>query len=115
MRLIDGNGEISSALLRSGAALPGEFTLAQNFPNPFNPTTTINFAIARDARVDLAVYNLLGQEVSRLVSEQMTPGNYRVVWDAMDHTGRKVSTGLYFYRLVVDNKVLATKKMMLLK
>ena len=65
--------------------------------------------------VKLAVFNLLGQEISILASGFMAPGAYKAVWNAQDISGRKVSSGLYFYRLTVDNRVVATKKLLLLK
>ena len=113
--LIDGDKRVTQAVIAGPDAIPAEFSLRQNFPNPFNPTTTISFGLPDAGVVKLAVYNLLGQEVRTLTAGTMEPGAYKVVWNSLDNTGRKVSTGLYFYRLVVDNKVIATKKMLLLK
>jgi len=110
------DGKMVKAVIETPAdALPEEFSLDQNFPNPFNPTTTINFALPEPGDVKLLVFNLLGQEVRTLTSGVMEPGAYKVVWNSLDNTGQKVSTGLYFYRLVVDNKVIQTRKMLLLK
>ncbi len=114
--LIDGNGTISDALISSAAEmLPEEFTLSQNFPNPFNPTTTISFGLPEGGFAKLVVYNLLGKEVRTLVSNTMEAGSYKAVWNSHDNFGRKVGSGLYFYRLKVDNKIIATKKMVLLQ
>lgn len=114
--LIDGNGTISDALISSAAdMLPDEYTISQNFPNPFNPTTTIRFGLPEAGFVKLAVYNLLGKEVRTLVSNTMEAGSYKAVWNSHDNFGRKVGSGLYFYRLKVDNKIIATKKMVLLQ
>ncbi len=74
---------------------PTAFALDQNFPNPFNPTTTIRFALPRESNVRLAIFNLLGQKIEELVNEQLAPGVKQVTWDA------KVPTGVYMYRLDV--------------
>ncbi len=109
------DGKMSKAVIATSAGLPEEFTLSQNYPNPFNPVTTINFALPAPGDVKLAVYNLLGQEVQTLVSGSMEPGVYTAMWNSMDNVGRKVSSGVYFYRLVVDGKIMSTKKMVMLK
>ena len=86
-----------------------KFDLAQNYPNAFNPSTTIAFSIPRETNVRLAVYDLLGQEVARLVDETMKPGNHEIVFNA-----EKVASGTYFYRLTAGSYT-ATRKMILLK
>jgi chitodextrinase len=78
-------------------ALP--FELRQNHPNPFNPSTTIRYALPEAARVRLAVYNALGQQVRVLVDAEQEPGAHSAVWDGRDDSGRAVSAGLYLYRL----------------
>jgi len=83
------------------AAVPAEFGLSKNFPNPFNPTTTINYDIADDGGlVSLVIYNMTGQKVRTLVSEVKAPGYYTVTWDGMDESGASVSSGIYLYKLV---------------
>lgn len=77
--------------------LPKEFTLPCNFPNPFNPSTTISFQIPYPEQVQLFVYNRQGQLIRRLVDAEMPAGNHKVVWDASDQSGNQVSSGLYFY------------------
>ena len=91
------------------------FSLSQNYPNPFNPSTTITFSLPVDGQTRLAVYNLLGQEIRSLVNDDLKAGIYRAVWNSQDDTGRRVPSGLYFYRLVVENRVIETHKMVLLK
>jgi len=113
--LIDANRELFKAIIGGPTELPVEFSLSQNFPNPFNPTTTISFSLPEAGHVKLAVYNLLGQEVRSLMVGDLNPGTYKAIWNSRDNLGRKVSTGMYFYRLVVDNQISATKKMVLLK
>ncbi|MFN0156802.1 MAG: T9SS type A sorting domain-containing protein [Bacteroidota bacterium] len=74
--------------------IPTEFTLAQNFPNPFNPSTTIIYTLPVDARVTLDVYDVIGQHVAQLVDGTIVAGYHDAVFDAST-----LSSGLYFYRL----------------
>jgi len=80
-----------------------------NSPNPFNASTTIHYAISKDANIRLSIYNLLGQEVATIVDEQLVAGDHSVIWDASNY-----SSGIYFYRLTAGGKVI-TKRMTLLK
>ena len=89
--------------------VPNTFRLFQNYPNPFNPTTTIKFIIAVTSYVRLAVYDLLGKEVSVLINNQMVPGNY-----SRDFNGTQLSSGVYFYRLQAG-EFINTKSMILMK
>ena len=88
---------------------PYRFKLEQNYPNPFNPSTTIEYSIARESMVSVKIFNILGQEVKTLVSENKAPGNYNIRFNASD-----LSSGIYFYSLRADN-YFQVKKMMLLK
>jgi hypothetical protein len=89
--------------------------LAQNHPNPFNPTTTIGYSVKENVKVSLRIYNVKGQLVRTLVDEVATPGiTYHAIWNGMDNAGEKVSTGVYFYRIAAGDFV-ETKKMVLLK
>jgi hypothetical protein len=85
------------------------YTLRQNYPNPFNPSTTISFAIPANSFVSLKVYDILGREVTTLVSEQLSAGNHSRQWNAMD-----MPSGVYFYRLQAGSFT-ETKKLILLK
>ena len=89
--------------------LPSECELSQNFPNPFNPSTTIEYALPRSAPVELSVFNMLGQRVALLVQEEQPAGRHRAVFD-----GTGFASGLYFYHMKAGNFV-SVKKMMLLK
>ncbi|MDP3149323.1 MAG: T9SS type A sorting domain-containing protein [Ignavibacteria bacterium] len=90
--------------------VPVEFYVNQNYPNPFNPSTTISFGLPKESFVDLRVYNVLGQEVAVLISNQMRKaGNQQVRFDASG-----LASGTYIYRLKTDNQVV-TKKMILMK
>ena len=95
--------------------LPTAFALADNFPNPFNPATTIQYALPQAADVELTVYNLVGQPVRTLVAEHQSAGRYAVEWDATNDSGHSLSSGMYFYRLQAGEEFLEVKKMLLLK
>jgi hypothetical protein len=90
--------------------------LYPNYPNPFNPETTISFFTAKDAEnAELVIYNIKGQKVKTLVNEVLPAGEHSVVWDGRDTNNKAVASGIYFYNLKVGNKSLATKKCLLLK
>jgi ligand-binding sensor domain-containing protein len=89
--------------------LPSAFSLSQNFPNPFNPTTTIKYQIPELSFVTLKVFDVLGNEITKLINKEKLSGNYEVEFDA---TG--LPSGIYFYRLQTENFI-ETKKMILLK
>ena len=93
---------------------PTEFALLQNFPNPFNPETTIGYNLAESADVRLQIYNVVGQVVRTLVAEPQTAGRYQVRWNGMDDRGVPVSSGIYFYQ-VSAGKFEDVRKLMLLK
>jgi hypothetical protein len=95
--------------LGSGSSLPTVYALRQNYPNPFNPTTQITYDLPQRSRVDLGVFNVLGQRVATLVNAEQSAGTYHATWD-----GTNAVSGIYFFRLTADNYV-ATKKMVLLK
>ena len=95
---------------------PREFALHQNFPNPFNPDTTIKYDLAESADVTLQIYNVLGQVVRTLVaSEAQSAGRYQIRWNGMDERGVPVSSGIYFYQIAADGKFSDVRKLMLLK
>jgi hypothetical protein len=78
----------------NGNNYPENYTLSQNYPNPFNPSTTIEFSIPKTEKVTLKIYNLLGQEVATLISEKLTPRNYKYTWDASGF-----ASGIYYYKI----------------
>jgi hypothetical protein len=92
-----------------GAFIATDYYLKQNYPNPFNPITNIEFSIPKSEFVTLKVYNILGEDVATLVSEKLSVGTYQYEWNASNLT-----SGIYFYRLVVDDFV-EVKKMVLMK
>jgi hypothetical protein len=93
---------------------PKEFALFDNYPNPFNPNTEITYSLPQDAKVNLTIYNLLGEKVKTLADEYQTAGYKTVPWDGTDENGEVVSSGVYFYRLSAGNFTQA-KKMILIK
>lgn len=92
-----------------------EYELKQNFPNPFNPSTQINFSIARAGQVTLNIYNLNGQLVQTLVNNTLDKGNYNVEWNGTNSNGSQVSSGVYLYNLAISNGFSSTKRMFLIK
>ncbi len=98
----------------SDKLIPADFELAQNFPNPFNPTTTIQYRLPADATVTLDIYNNLGQKVRTLVDDFRSAGTHSVVWDGRNAAGSQVASGIYFYR-VNAGTFSATRRMLLLK
>lgn len=95
-------------------ALPGEFSLSDNYPNPFNPETKIGYFVPRACRVRLEVFNLLGQKIRTLVNEHQTVGNREVSWDGRNQAGDQVASGVYFYKLNAEDFT-QTKKMVLIR
>ena len=89
--------------------LPGKFDLYRNFPNPFNPTTTISYDLPKTSDVALSIYDITGRLVETLVNKQQDAGNYQVQWDAS-----RYSSGVYFYRIMAGN-FLQTRKMLVLR
>jgi len=79
--------------------IPPLATIATNFPNPFNPSTTISFSIPKDALTSLSVYNIKGQKVKDIISGELPKGFHKVVWDGKDSTNRSVGSGIYLIRL----------------
>jgi hypothetical protein len=75
------------------------YTLKQNYPNPFNPITTIEYRISQATRVEIKIYNIMGQEINTLVNKIQSIGNHKVLWDGRDKSGQKVSSGIYLYHL----------------
>jgi hypothetical protein len=97
-----------------GTPVPQEYKLYQNYPNPFNPVTEIRFDIPEVTRVELKVFNILGQEVATLLDEARPAGAYRVQWDSRSASGATVSSGVYIYQLKAGNFT-DSKKMVLLR
>ncbi|MBS1516514.1 MAG: T9SS type A sorting domain-containing protein [Bacteroidetes bacterium] len=99
----------ATSILNSTSEIPDSYSLSQNFPNPFNPVTTINYSIPVSGLVNLKVFNILGKKVSSLVNDFKQPGNYSVDFDASDLT-----SGIYFYKISAGD-FSEIKKMTLIK
>jgi hypothetical protein len=94
--------------------VPTIFAISQNYPNPFNPTTDIDYSVSKPSFVSVKVYNLLGQEVRTLVSEEKGVGVYMAKWDGKDNVGAEVPSGMYLYKMIAGS-FSETKKMMFMK
>jgi len=103
-----------AGLLNNG--LPGEYKLSSAYPNPFNPTTTIEYNVEIAGNVSLVVYDLMGREIKTLVNDFRAPrtGGYKVMWDGTNNDGSLVASGMYMYRMI-SNDFTKTYRLTLLK
>ncbi|HTY08349.1 MAG TPA: FlgD immunoglobulin-like domain containing protein, partial [Candidatus Edwardsbacteria bacterium] len=113
-KLIVGNGAYAAAELERAFLPPAVTLLAQNRPNPMADKTTINYQLAAGGKVELAVYNIVGQKVRTLVNGVQKAGKYRVAWDGGNDRGTRLSNGVYFYRLTASDAV-QTKKLTIVR
>ncbi len=104
-------GSISSS---NPDGVPSGFSLFDAYPNPFNPETNISFSLATKTKLELIVYNLVGQKIKTIVSGEFEAGAHYVRWDGTNESNEKVSSGIYFYRLETSSFT-QTKKMVVLK
>lgn len=102
--------DLVSSVAQSSSRLATKFILNQNYPNPFNPTTTITYQLQKSSKVELSIYNLLGQKVDKLVNKNQPTGIYNIQWDASGF-----ASGLYYYRLETSSGFAQIKKLILLK
>ncbi|MDO9577753.1 MAG: T9SS type A sorting domain-containing protein [Candidatus Cloacimonadales bacterium] len=101
--------------LGAGNQLAPAITFLNNYPNPFNPTTKISFSTTENVEnAEIVIYNLKGQKVKQLFSDQLSAGHHTVIWNGTDDTGKSVASGVYFYKMKAG-KFVATKKMILMK
>jgi hypothetical protein len=96
------------------ASLPFVTQLADNYPNPFNATTKLNFSLKQAGDITLEIYNVLGQKINTLVDGKMDAGHHSIVWDGKNDAGDIVSSGVYFYKLTTDDYT-SSRQMTLLK
>lgn len=109
------NGEDIHPLLSvDETKIPTEFALVYNYPNPFNPVTTISYELPMDANVKIAIHNIVGQKVAELVNNWQSRGQYEVKWNGKNMSGNSVTSGVYFYTIHMDNNII-TNKMVLMK
>ncbi|MEW6193937.1 MAG: FlgD immunoglobulin-like domain containing protein [Bacteroidota bacterium] len=101
--------------------LPSAFSLEQNYPNPFNPETVISFSLPTASNVQIKIYDILGNEIRTLIDEERYAGKHNIYWNATDNFGRRVTSGVYFYKVTADpstssgQRFVQTKKMVLMK
>jgi hypothetical protein len=107
LELVEGTGTASEEV---AAEIPNKISLSPNYPNPFNPSTTIEFGLPQSARATIDVYNMYGQRVATLVDDQRAAGTYRVSFDASG-----LPSGTYLYQLSIDGNVMESQKMILIK
>lgn len=94
--------------------IPEKTYLYQNFPNPFNPITTLKFKIQQKQHVRLEIFDINGKLIRKLIDNELYKGSHEVLWDGKDKKGKQVSSGIYFYKLRSGRNYL-TKKMTLLR
>ena len=95
--------------------IPNKFALNQNFPNPFNPYTMIEYSIDKSEQINLNIYNIQGKLISSLINNSfIESGSYQIMWDGTNNEGIDVPSGMYIYKLKSDSKVLS-RKMVLMK
>jgi hypothetical protein len=99
---------------KNSSDIPTGFSLAQNFPNPFNPSTNIGFSLPATTKVKIGVYNMLGREIATLLNRPCQEGTYHVTWNGLDHSGNAVQSGIYVYKLETEHVTL-TNKMLLIR
>jgi hypothetical protein len=127
-----GYGALDVVDVKAGNEIFNDYDLLQNYPNPFNPSTTLGYSIGNSplsrepvpihrevsggwgVLVQLKIYNILGQEVTTLVNEVQSAGQYKVQWNGKNSAGQKVCSGVYLYRLQAGSFI-STKKLLLLK
>jgi PKD repeat protein len=106
--------EITITDIIRNSTTPAQYYLSQNFPNPFNPQTIIEYGLLRQSEVKITIYDILGHKLVELVESTKNPGHHQVVWNGTNNSGQFVSSGIYFYKLETDN-FNAMKKMLLIR
>jgi hypothetical protein len=109
-KIVSWNWNGVTSVIDEGNINPKDFSLSHNYPNPFNPSTIIEYSLPEYAIVTLTFYDMLGREIATLVNEEKAAGNYAFKFDADD-----LASGVYYYRIAIGNEFSETKKMVLLK
>ncbi len=113
--LFEFRGTLSTSVISpERGLLPIELRVFNNYPNPFNPETTISYLLPTESRVKLSIYNLAGQEITILLDEKQRSGEHAVKWDGKNHSGLTVASGVYFYRISTGISAVS-RKMLLIK
>jgi len=105
---------VQSGIEDGHSLVPDNVHLYNNYPNPFNPKTTIEYQLAKPSHVRVTIYNQLGRVVTTLVNEPQGAGRKSIIWDGRDSDGQTVGSGVYFYQVEADD-VIASRRMVLLK
>ena len=100
--------------LKDNIVIPSQYTLHQNFPNPFNPVTTLRYELPEQTTVNITIYNMLGRQVRTIINQTQNAGYKSVIWDATNDYGKPVTAGIYLYQIQAVGFI-QTKKMVLLK
>jgi len=100
--------------VKEDGILPDKFNLFPNYPNPFNPSTTIRYDVPASVHVEIKIFNQLGHEVRTLVNQSQNRGSYSVNWDGRDVRGNKVSSGMYFYQIKAGDFIQTNKMLLIL-
>lgn len=106
---------VTTGMGKSSEEIPRSFELGNNFPNPFNPDTTIPFHVVSPANVGIRIFDINGKHIKTLLNEKKDFGDYQVKWDGTDETGNSQPSGIYFYKMTVDHEVSDIKRMALVK
>ena len=93
--------------------IPVEFNTSAPYPNPFNPTTTIQYEIPKECHVELIIYDILGRKINTLQNDVLNPGLYKSVWDGIDDAGNHVSSGIYIYQIQAGESKKSNKMMLM--
>ena len=95
--------------------IPNDYFLSDNYPNPFNPTTSFTFGLSSSVEVKISIYNILGQKIFSFKKGKLDAGSYEFNWNGENQIGEQVTSGIYFYEMEAGNEYRDIKKMTLLK
>jgi hypothetical protein len=116
--LINGDvitSEILTSIRISSSKTPAQYSLNQNYPNPFNPITIIKYGLKKAAKINLVIYNIMGQKVKTLVSDFQSAGTKTIQWNGQNNLHQQVSSGTYIYTMSVNDELLFSRKMVLIR
>jgi flagellar hook assembly protein FlgD len=91
------------------------YSLIGNYPNPFNPSTTLSYIISEEESVVIDIYNINGQKIYTYTSGREAPGKHSIQWNGKDEKGFRMESGIYLYSMIIDGRVVDSKEMLLLK
>lgn len=109
VRVEDASDNVTSLHDENMQTLPEAHSVSQNFPNPFNPTTTINYSLPSDQFVSIKIYNINGQEIRTLLRRSQPQGEYSITWNGEDDRGNSVSSGVYFFQVTAGEYKMSIK------